>query len=182
MFEYALLSRKSVIALTITLFASPTAVHAELIGPTDRIQLRIHGQISQHCAMGSPGSVDFGDLTRTGVSAEVRVPFDCNVPFDVRVDASNGALANLNAVDAGPFARSLPYTLDVTVPVRRPSRGVVNHSFDSRDLRGSQTLSSGGGIALDGMTLRVALGRPASEAGLLAGDYSEMIIISVSPS
>jgi hypothetical protein len=42
-------------------------------------------------------------------------------------------------------------------------------------------ISSNGGIATDGMVLAVELGQPSGEAGLLGGEYSETITITVSP-
>jgi spore coat protein U-like protein len=156
---------------------------AEHLDPSSRVQIRVHGDIGEHCAMGAPGTVDFGDLNRPGLAVDVPVQFNCNIPFNIRIQAAHGALTNVrNPAGEGPYAGALPYTFGLTVPVRKPTQSVVSRNFDSRTLVGAQNVSSGGGIALDGMLLHVALGRPAAEAGLLAGDYSETIVITVSPS
>jgi len=55
-------------------------------------------------------------------------------------------------------------------------------SFDSIDLMAGRTISSNGGIAVDGMMLSIVLGRAPTEAGLLGGNYSEVIEITVTPS
>ncbi len=68
------------------------------------------------------------------------------------------------------------------MPVRFPSSQTISKSFNSAQLQAGGVISSNGGIATDGMTLAVELGQPTGEAGmLLAGDYSETITITVSP-
>jgi hypothetical protein len=133
--------------------------------------------------MGNPGGVDFGDLNRPNLTADIDVSLYCNVPFTIEIEAQNGALTNtLYPGGQGPFAGSLPYRLGLSVPVRLPTTSVVQDDFDSVALVAGKSLSSGGGIALDGMQLHVALGAPASDAGLLSGNYSETIVITVAPS
>jgi len=146
------------------------------------VEIDVHGRIGQHCAMGSLGGVDFGDLNRPGLQASERVQFSCNVPFSIRIQAEHGALANLQYPGGqGPYAGRLDYTLGVAIPLRKPAAAMLTHSFTSRELMGGRTLSSAGGIALEGMTLDLALGRPSGEGGLLAGDYGETITITVAP-
>jgi hypothetical protein len=148
------------------------------------IDIEVQGRIAERCGMGSVGDMDFGDLNRPGLGATARVALDCNIPFNMTIRASNGALAH-SAMPGGqgPYAGSLPYTIGVTMPVRRPQSSVVERSFDSRELRGGgRTISSEGGIAVDGVALSVALGRPSGEAGLLAGEYGETIEITITPS
>jgi hypothetical protein len=71
--------------------------------------------------------------------------------------------------------------MSVTLPVRTPASTAVLASFDSTDLLAGRTISSNGGIAVDGMMLSIVLGRPTTEAGLLGGHYSEVIEITVTP-
>lgn len=147
------------------------------------LELGVRGTIAQHCAMGSIADMDFGDLNRPGLGAVARVALSCNVPFDMTIRARNGALTNVQSPNGqGPYSGALPYQIGVAMPVRRPSAAMVEQTFNSRDLTGGRTISSQGGIAVDGMALRVALGRPSGEAGLLAGDYAETIEITIAPS
>lgn len=156
---------------------------AEQLDPAGQVQMRVHGDVREQCSMGQPGTVNFGDLNRPGLTADVAIPFDCNVPFDVRLEASNGGLTNFEGPGGqGPYASILPYTLALSLPVRKPNYSVLSRSFESKSLVGAQTMSSGSGIALDGMVLHLALNTPVSDAGLLSGEYSETIVITVSPS
>lgn len=168
-------------ALLLLLTGSPAL--ADDLAPAPSVQLYVHGTLPQTCMMGAPGGVDFGDLNRPTLTADVAVGLVCNVPFTINVRAEHGALTNdLHPNGEGPYAGALQYRLGLSVPVERPQPDLVEESFDSRALQGGQTLSSGGGIADHGMTLHVALAPPASEAGLVAGTYSETIVITVAPS
>lgn len=168
-------------AAVLTLLASPS--WADELPPAPQVEINLHGTLPQECAMGNPGGVDFGDLNRPNLTADVDVSLTCNVPFTISLKAEHGALTNEREPNGeGPYAGSLPYTLGLSVPVRLPSASIVEGSFASSALAGGESLSSGGGIALDGMQLHVALGSPPSEAGLLAGNYSETIVITVAPS
>ena len=159
-----------------------SAVHAEDIDTARELQVAVNGIVGQRCAIGNVGNVAFGDLERSGLAADARVALDCNVPFAMTITGQSGALAHTQMPEGqGPYAGSLPYSLAVTVPLRHPSSEIVQRTFASRELQGGGLVSSNGGIATDGMTLSILLGDPGSEAGLLAGDYSETITITVSP-
>lgn len=148
------------------------------------LNLQVYGHLDQHCALGKIDDADFGDLTRTGMRAESRVGLDCNVPINVNISAAHGAIAHERYPQGqGPYAGSVPYRLEVQIPVRRPAHDVVTRSFEGGDLvAAGQTINTGDGIAVDGMNLSVALGPPVGTAGLLAGHYSETIEITVTPS
>ncbi len=171
-------------AALLAVILAPEAARADIPQAADArsIELNVHGRIDQHCAMGALGGVDFGDITRPDAEAQQRVQLSCNVPFLIKIEAANGGLANLQYPHGqGPYSGTLDYTLGVAIPLRRPNADVLQHSFTSRELLTGRTLSSGDGIAIDGMALTVALGRPSGEAGLLAGDYGETITITISP-
>ena len=72
--------------------------------------------------------------------------------------------------------------MDVAIPVRKPSPSFVGRRLSSQELIGGATLSSSGGIATEDFQLSIVLGTASREAGLLAGQYSEMIVITVSAS
>lgn len=142
----------------------------------------VHGTVSEHCSLGGISDMRFGDLRRPDLEAQAQVQFYCNVPFQVKVQAANGGLTNTAYPHGqGPYAGSLPYTIGFSIPVLKPSAWTVDRTFESRELTTGRTFDSAGGIATEGMTLNVALGRPSGEAGLLAGDYAESIVITVTP-
>ncbi|MAM57749.1 MAG: hypothetical protein CMN25_10480 [Salinicola sp.] len=163
-----------------TCFASPAA--ADEIDNARSVNIAVDGTITQRCAMGSIPDIDFGDLSRGGLSARARVALDCNVPFTMAISGSGGALTHTAMpLGQGPYSGALPYALGISMAVRHPSIEIVNRVFESHELRGGGSFSSNGGIATDGMTLSIELGAPSGEAGLLAGSYAETITITVSP-
>lgn len=167
-------------ALAAAAFAVPA--NAKEIQNVRSLDIAVSGTIRQHCAMGSIRDMDFGNLERRGLGIETRVAFDCNVPFTMTIKGAHGGLTHTTMPNGqGPYSGVLPYNLAVEMPVRLPSRQVVSRSFNSRQLLAGGVISSNGGIATDGMRLAVELGEPSGEAGLLAGEYSETITITVSP-
>jgi hypothetical protein len=161
---------------------SASSAQAEQISGVKSLDMFVHGTISQQCAMGQVGNMNFGDITRPELQASAAVQFFCNVPFQVQVKAAQGGLTNLAYPKGqGPYAGSLPYTIDFEIPVLKPASAMISKSFVSSELVAGGTFNSEGGIAADGLKLEVALGRPSGDAGLLAGEYSETIVITVSP-
>lgn len=167
-------------ALAAAAFAVPA--NAEEIRNVKSLDIAVSGSIRQHCAIGSIGDMDFGNLERRGLGVRTQVAFDCNVPFTMTIKGARGGLTHTEMPNGqGPYSGVLPYNLAVEMPVRLPSRQVVSQSFNSRQLLAGGVISSNGGIATDDMVLAIELGQPSGEAGLLAGDYSETITITVSP-
>ncbi len=159
-----------------------TAANAKEIQNVRSLDIAVSGAIRQHCAMGNIGNMDFGNLERRGLGVETQVALDCNVPFTMTIKGARGGLTHTTMPNGqGPYSGVVPYSLAVEIPVRYPSRQTVSQSFNSRQLLAGGVISSNGGIATDGMRLSVNLGQPSGEAGLLAGDYSETITITVSP-
>ena len=170
----------SLVALSLSVLASPVSAAELEAAPSQRIQ--IHGDVTQHCAISSPGNVDFGNLEQDGLQADLTFGLDCNVPFVMNVEAQYGALTNIQYPSGqGPYAGSLPYVLDFSIPARTPSATIISDTFNSRDLIAGKSISSEGAIATDGMKVHVTLGHAVGEAGLLAGDYGETITITMSP-
>ena len=161
-------------------FAS--AANAKEIQNVRSLDIAVSGAIRAHCAMGSIGNMDFGNLERRGLGVETQVALDCNVPFTMTIKGARGGLAHTKMPNGqGPYSGMLPYSLALELPVRHPAQQVISQSFNSRQLLAGGVISSNGGIATDGMRLAVELGQPSGEAGLLAGEYSETITITVSP-
>ena len=132
--------------------------------------------------MGGIANMDFGNLERRGLNRTAQVAFNCNLPFTMTINGERGALTHSTMPGGqGPYSGQLPYSLVVEMPVRHPATQMLSQTFSSRQLMAGGVISSNGGIATDGMVLGVELGIPSGEAGLLAGDYSEMITITVSP-
>ena len=160
--------------------ASPAA--AQEISNVKSMDIAVQGSIAQRCQMGAIPTADFGELTRAGRFAAAKVALDCNVPFTMLIKAQNGALVHSEMPHGqGPYAGSVPYSLDVELPVRRPTTELISKVFEGRSLLGGQAISSAGGIAMDGLLLRLSLGSVSSEAGLLAGQYGEVIEITIAP-
>lgn len=163
------------------MLASPA--FADQLDPAKSIEVTVHGRVSEHCAMGQINNMAFGDLTRPGLTAATRVRFSCNVPFDMTIQAAHGGLANLQYPQGqGPYSGVLPFNLDIAIPVRKPTPSFVGRRFSSQQLMGGATLSSSGGIATEDLLLSIELGTASREAGLLAGQYSEVITVTVSAS
>lgn len=160
--------------------ATPAAAHE--IDNARSIDIAVSGSISEYCSMGGIADMDFGNLERRGLNRTTQVAFNCNMPFTMKINGERGALTHSTMPNGqGPFGGQLPYSLFVEMPVRHPATQMLNKSFSSRQLVAGGIISSNGGIATDGMVLGVELGLPSGEAGLLAGDYSEVITITVSP-
>jgi hypothetical protein len=160
--------------------AAPAA--AQEISNVKSLDIAVQGSIAQRCQMGTIPTADFGDLTRPGGFAAAKVALDCNVPFTMLIKAQNGALVHSELPHGqGPYAGSVPYSLDIEMPVRRPTAELISKVFEGRSLLGGQAISSAGGIAMDGLLLRLSLGSVSSEAGLLAGQYGEVIEITIAP-
>lgn len=159
----------------------PSAAFASELEANSTQRLQIHGDVTQHCGISSPGNVDFGNLERDGLQADLAFGLDCNVPFVMNVQAQYGALTNIQYPSGqGPYSGSLPYMLDLSIPGRTPAAIVINKSFNSRDLIGGESFSSNGAIATEGMQVHVTLGHAGGEAGLLAGNYGETITFTMS--
>lgn len=162
------------------LAASPAC--AEEIAGARSLDLNVQGRLAERCAMGPIEDHAFGDLTQPTAEYATQVPLNCNLPVNVTIRSAHGGLANeAHPGGQGPYAGTLPYRMSVILPVRTPTSTAVSASFDSSDLMAGRTISSNGGIAVDGMRLSIVLGQPTSEAGLLGGNYSEVIEITVTP-
>lgn len=172
--------RLSIAALAAMLAAAPAA--AAEIDNVRSLDLEVRGRIAEHCAMGSTGDMDFGDITRPGLAVTAQLQLDCNVPFTMSIRALNGGLAHAQMpMGQGPYAGTLPYNIGVRMPIRRPQAATLSKEFESRQLLSGPAFSTNEGIATEGMTLAINLGTASGEAGLLAGSYSETITITITP-
>lgn len=175
-----LFSAKAGVALAALTLVTPA--FANEIENARSFDIAVSGSISQHCEMGGIADMDFGNLERRGLNRQTAVAFNCNMPFTMTINGERGALTHTTMPGGqGPYGGQLPYSLSIEMPVRHPATQVLTQSFTSRQLQAGGVISSNGGIATDGMVLGVELGLPSGEAGLLAGEYSEMITITVSP-
>lgn len=158
--------------------ASPTSTVGVEIGT--RIDLTLVGSIAPRCALSGGGDINFGEL-RGGEGAAAGFGLDCNVPFDVEILSARGGLAHAQLPQGqGPFAGLLEYDLRLTVPTLRPTPANVQGNYSSRELRTRRILSSGEGISAGGGTLEFKMRQPEG-AGLLAGQYSETLNLTVTP-
>ncbi len=161
-------------------FASPAV--ADDLPEAKSLTVAVQGEVGQHCAMGSIPDLKLGDLSSVRGEYRRHVTLDCNVPVDVVVKSANGGLANtLYPQGQGPYKGKLNYRLRLSMPVRKPLQSVVSSNFQSSQLIGGGTLSSDGGIAIDGMDLAIEFDQLRGDDALLGGDYSEVIEITVTP-
>lgn len=173
------------VAILVVASACPSAVAAHADNdrglPTfSKIELGLDGHISARCEMGSGREIDFGQLTG-GETATADLGFECNVPFEIGFQSMRGGLAHVAMPNGqGPFAGLLGYSLEVRVPTRSPEPRTLHANFDSRDLTGRKTLSSNGAIAAGGARLEFRTEAPRG-AGLLAGEYSETLSVTITP-
>jgi len=155
--------------------AKPAASNIE-VGKS--LTVAVTGRIVPRCEIQGGGDIDFGELTG-GERATALFGLDCNVPFDLGVTSARGGLAHATKPQGeGPFSGVLPYDVTLTVPTLRPEPRTIRASFSSVDHAG--VLSSGDGIAAGGGKIEFRTRQPAG-AGLLAGQYSETLTVTVTP-
>ena len=160
----------------------PQAAMAQGVDGVTDLDLVVSGSVVEQCALGSVSDIDFGNLEQRGLERQAEVAFYCNLPFTMTINGANGALAhNQMPAGQGPYAGALEYSMGISMPTRSPSRRVVKRTFNSRTLQAGGVLNSNGAIATEGMLLSIELAPPSRPAGLLAGEYSETITITVSP-
>lgn len=145
------------------------------------LDVAVAGRISERCQMGSIGSIDFGNLERAGLGATARVPFDCNIPFTFAIKANNGGLAHEGLPEGqGGYAGTVPYSIDIEIPVHRPRPGQISQHFRSEQLVAGREFSSRGGISYDTLVLTMNLAS-SERRSLLGGEYSETLTITITP-
>ncbi|KQR53306.1 hypothetical protein ASF81_11980 [Brevundimonas sp. Leaf168] len=169
-----------VVALIVSAVASPTLAKpvADNLDVGKTLNVTVTGRIVPRCEIQGGGDIDFGELTG-GERATALFGLDCNVPFDLGVTSARGGLAHATKPQGeGPFSGVLPYDVTLTVPTLRPEPRTVRASFSSVDHTG--VLSSGDGIAAGGGKIEFRTRQPAG-AGLLAGQYSETLTVTVTP-
>ena len=163
--------------------ALPSAVQAheppsDVAAFTPELSVTLTGRIEDRCSISGGGTMALGELT-PGEGATADFSLDCNVPFELGLSSPRGGLAHATMPQGqGPFAGTLPYSVRVEVPVISPQPSMLDRSFDSRDLRSRRTMNSGEAIAAGGARLTFKTDTP-SGAGLLAGDDSETLTVTV---
>ncbi len=156
------------------LAGSPSAIEATF----SKLDVVLTGRITGRCQVSGGGDFAFGELTGNETVDET-VGLDCNVPFDLNLRSARGGLAHAGLPDGqGPFAGTLGYTVKLSVPTLSPAPQTLQASYTSAELAGGKTLSSGDAIAAGGGRMEVQTA-PVTGAGLLAGEYSETLTVTV---
>jgi len=155
-------------------------IGANAIESPTGFDVALEARIPSRCELGRGADIDFGELTG-GLSAVAHLGLECNVPFDLNIRATKGGLThNSKPTGEGPFSGRLAYGLDIDVPVLAPAERLMSGRYESRQLLSGVTLSSVDAIAKGGAVLRFKTQAPEG-AGLLAGEYSESIILTIAP-
>ena len=168
--------------MALVLAATASTASAESAGndAATSLDVIVKGKITASCRLSGGGDIDFGELTG-GQQVEADFGLACNVPFDISFQSQGGGLAHVNKPRGeGPFAGRLGYTLNVAIPTINPIPAVLSGTFASENLVAKKTLSSGEGIAQGGGRIRILTNRPEG-VGLLAGEYSEVLNITLAP-
>ncbi len=153
------------------------------------LQLELVGRVRGECRLAATTSVldlvlDLGALRRNG---NVDLPFrmNCNVPFDYRLSAERGALGyDGEAVKVnGPFAREIPYWVEVVVPLRDGNRSEIRFRCAGSDLAGGGRCGRGdsGTSIAPGASGRLVIRWSMPDLPLLAGRYRERLQFTVTP-
>lgn len=149
-------------------------------GLAGSLDIIVKGRITPNCRLSGGGDINFGELTG-GQQVEADFGLSCNVPFDVSFQSQRGGLAHTTKPRGeGPFAGRLGYTLNVAIPTISPRAATLGGAFTSENLVAKKTLSSGEGIAKGGGRIQILTDR-IEGVGLLAGEYSEVLNITVTP-
>lgn len=168
-----------VIAALMLVVASPASAET-MVGDGGRLDVEVTGRITPSCRLAGGGEMDFGELTG-GQEIQADFGLACNVPFDISFQSQSGGLAHVSKPRGeGPFAGLLGYTVNVAIPTLSPHAATLGGAFASRDLMAKKTLSSGDGIAQGGGRIQIRTDRPEG-AGLLAGEYSEVLSVTLAP-
>lgn len=169
------------LAATVLAMSSPAAAQSGSFGATfSKLDAVVTGRIRDRCQLAGGGSISFGELTGRE-TAVAQLALDCNVPFALGFESARGGLTHATLPSGqGPFAGQLGYTVDIRVPTLSPRPAVIHGRFDSAELRTRRTLSSGEAIAAGGGRLEFRTLLPTG-AGLLAGEYSETFMVTLTP-
>lgn len=114
---------------------------------------------------------------------DVSAPFnlECNVPFNINVQAANGALAHAESpAGQASYAGALRYSLNVTIPVAEPRGRLLRADFQSAEIVAGRAMNSGDAIAAGGGRLSLKT-YALPESGLLAGRYFETVALTIEP-
>lgn len=164
----------------VVMVAAAGAVRADSIESASGFDVAVTGRIVSDCRLSGGGTIDLGELTGNEVVA-ADFSLRCNVPFDISFESARGGLAHVTKPRGeGPFAGTLGYTLNVAVPTLAPRDGMMSAAYSSADLMARKTLSSGDAIAAGGGRLQIRTQRPQG-AGLLAGEYVEVLNVTLQP-
>lgn len=160
--------------------ATAGAAHAETVESTSGFDVMVTGRIVSDCVLTGGADFDLGELTG-GEVVKANLGLRCNLPFDLTFESQRGGLAHIaKPRGEGPFAGLLPYTLRVVVPTLAPQAGTMSASYSSADLIARRTLSSGEAVAAGGGEIEFRMQQPQG-AGLLAGEYSETLNVTLQP-
>lgn len=160
--------------------AASSAPAKDVVVSTRSLDLVLRGHLDARCQASGGGVMDFGSALRGGMEARAGFGLDCNVPFELKVTSTSGGLVHATTPRGqGPFTGMLRYTMDVRIPTLTPAGPGAEMGGSFASEARSQTFISGlDSIAAGGGVLSILTHAPEG-AGLLAGDYTDTVTITV---
>jgi hypothetical protein len=135
----------------------------------------------QRNATGQPfgGSRDFSNSG----SASDQATVNCNKGFQISASSLNGALKHKTVTGAPTgFTALLPYTLDLAVPLDDNSSATTSCASSTLIGQSTCSLSSNNKTSINKTaSLTVTWTTPTSPNRLLAGEYSDTITLTITP-
>ena len=152
----------------------------------DTVNITTTGQIASSCTVAAASTFPAANLSANG-SVAASASVSCNTGFVVKATSTNGAIKSATAAPTN-FTNSLDYTLTLSLPL--DSGATATATCAAALLKAGQTTCAlspaGTGLSSSGAT---AIGKtasltaqwtvPALPTRLVAGSYSDTIVISI---
>jgi len=175
--------------------AAQSTAYAAGQGAVNRIEVGIdvRASVSPRCGFasgGTPGgTISQSDFDRIGLNREIAIQLDCNTPSRIAVTSANGGLTHAETVSG--FASRAPYSVELKMVADNGTSAAATCAADTLKSGGScafaGTASASRGLYLSGTSmqasgshLKITAPAYAGAQPLLAGTYSDTLVITVS--
>jgi hypothetical protein len=175
--------------------AAQTTAYAAGQGAMNRIEVGIdvRASVSPRCGFASAGvpsgTINQSEFDRTGLNREFAIKLDCNTPSRIAVTSANGGLAHAETVTG--FASRAPYSVELKMVADNGTTAAAACAADALKSGGTCAfagtadatrglLLSGPSMGANGSYLKVTAPAYTGTQPLLAGTYSDTLVIAVS--